>query len=66
MIDDLLDQIHQRYPELVCSAQEKDGSIIFFNKEGLPKLSIVIKHIFGRQITVDLFEYDNKLKEVNL
>ena len=65
MIEDLLDQIHQRYPELASCAQEKDGAIIFFNEHGLPRVSVVIKRVIGGQIVVDLFEYDKKLAKEN-
>jgi hypothetical protein len=71
MIEQLLDQIHAKYPEAACSIQEKDGTIFFFDKHGLPKLSLVIKQIvqnpFGSPtVIVDLFDYDKKLVEENV
>lgn len=66
MIDNIIDQIHDKYPETVSCIQEKDGTIFFFDKYGLTKLSLKIKQIiqqpFGSpQIVVDLFEYEKKL-----
>lgn len=71
MIDELLDQVHAKYPKLVCCTQEKDGTIIFFDEHGLPRVSLDIKQIvqnpFGpAQAVVDLFEYDKKLAKENV
>ena len=61
IIQNLIDQIEQQYPDVTCSLQENEHTIIFFNKHGLPRLSVVIKSIFGLRINVDLFDYDKKL-----
>jgi len=71
MINDIVDQVHAQYPELVYCVQQKDESIIFFNKHGLPRVSLIIKQIiqnpFGPpQAVVDLFEYDKKLAKENV
>lgn len=65
ILDDLINQIHQRYPELVSCIQEKDGTLIFFNEYGLPRVSVIIKSIRGPNVVVDLFEYDKKLAKGN-
>lgn len=61
----ICDKVHLDHPRCVYSVVASDNEIMFFDENGQPAVSTVVRQVvnaFQSNIVVDLFDYKNKLK----
>jgi len=63
-MEQVLDEIHRKYPETTFSIVLSESKILFFDENALPIVMVEVK-TNGFNLFLQTFEYKNKLAEEN-